>query len=70
MFYTNLQNENAERITVHNIPFTVQKGNNGAVRKLDDNTVQFPAICDVLFFLGMSTDSDFSSEWWGQNEAM
>lgn len=74
------KNEKEETIEVCGIPFSVTKNERGAVQKIPQNTqllpagsdahLEFPAACDVLFFLGMATDSLYCSEWWAQNETM
>lgn len=66
MFYM-YKNENLnEEMSVHEVPFSVKR-ENGVVTKLP-NEIAFNAQCEMLFFLGMSTDSWQCSEWWGQQE--
>ena len=70
MFYQYQQTEKPETLEVCGIPFSVSRNERGVVRKIDRETLAFPAACEALFFLGMATDSDYCSEWWAQNEAM
>jgi hypothetical protein len=55
-----------EKLEVRGIPFSVKR-ENGVVAKLP-SSIGFDARCEMLFFLGMSTDSWQCSEWWGQQE--
>lgn len=68
MFYQYQQTEKPETLEVCGIPFSVSRNERGVVRKIDRETLAFPAACEALFFLGMATDSDYCSEWWAQNE--
>ena len=55
-------------INVCGIPFGVSKNEKGVVEKLGDKPYAFGDSAEILYFLGMTSDSDFSSEWWSQNE--
>lgn len=81
MFYKYQHSEKNHEITVCGIPFNVMKQDNNVVKKIPQHSLlldtQKEAIlpfegkeCSVLFFLGMATDSIYTSEWWGQQECM
>ena len=79
MFYKYEHNEQNHEVTVCGIPFNVMKSENDVVKKIPQHSffldTQKEAVlsfdnkeCNVLFFLGMATDSIYTSEWWGQQE--
>jgi len=70
MFYQYKHYDDSENINVCGIPFNVKKDNRGVVVRLPEGQINIKCQCDVLFFLGMATDSTFCSEWWGQQEVM
>ena len=64
MFFQYKAQNNNEKLEVCGIPFSVYRDERGVVRKINNETLAFEAECDVLFFLGMSTDSAYCCEWW------
>lgn len=70
MFFQYKAQNNNEKLEVCGIPFSVYRDERGVVRKINNETLAFEAECDVLFFLGMSTDSAYCCEWWAQDEAL
>lgn len=73
-FY-HLNNDAAETLVYHDIPFKVEK-NDGIVKAMDINAMHYSGAkkhylnqkCEALFFLGMTTSSFQCSEWWAQKE--
>lgn len=50
MFYQYQQTEKPETLEVCGIPFSVSRNERGVVRKIDRETLAFPAACEALFF--------------------
>ena len=55
-------------IKVCGVPFLVRKNGKGVAEKLAETPYPFGESADILYFLGMSSESEYSSEWWAQNE--
>lgn len=55
-------------IKVCGVPFLVRKNGKGVAEKLAETPYPFGGSSEILYFLGMSSESEYSSEWWAQNE--
>ncbi len=61
--------EDFSTVTVRGVPFAVETAE-GEVKPITKGGVTIDGCYETVYFLGMSTENDWCSDWWGQQEAL